>query len=169
MRTHDRSRSEFERFFATHKDACFRALCATVSPLDEADDLTSEGFARAWERWPEVRRHPSPAAWVVRTALNLHRDRWRREGNPRRHLFLVPDEHHDRESLVDPALLAALRALPEQQRAVIVHRVLLDLSTEQTAIELGIAAGTVGTHLKRALAALRTHLDDQSTATEAAS
>ena len=81
----------------------------------------------------------------------------------------MPDEHHDRETLVDPALLAALRALPEQQRAVIVHRVLLDLSTEQTAIELGIAAGTVGTHLKRALAALRTHLDDQSTATEAAS
>lgn len=169
MRTHDRSRSEFERFFAAQKDSCFRALCATVPHLDEADDLTSEAFARAWERWAEVRRHPAPAAWVVRTALNVHRDRWRREGNPRRHLFLVPDAHHDREPLVDPSLLAALRALPDQQRAVIVHRVLLDLSAEQTANELGITVGTVGTHLKRALAALRLYLDDQSTTTEAAS
>lgn len=166
MRTEDQSRSDFERFFATHKDACFRALCATVSSLDEADDLTSEAFARAWKRWPEVRRHPSPAAWVVRTALNLHRDRWRRSENPRRHLFAVPAQHHDRETIVDPALLEALRALPDQQRVVIVYRVLIDLSADQTAREMGIAVGTVGTHLKRGLAALRTHLPNHNPATE---
>jgi RNA polymerase sigma-70 factor (ECF subfamily) len=45
--------------------------------------------------------------------------------------------------------------LPEQQRRVLALRVMLDLDTAQTAEILGIAPGTVTTHLHRALAALR--------------
>lgn len=54
-----------------------------------------------------------------------------------------------------------MRELPEQQLLVLIYRVLLDLSTEQTAAEMGIASGTVSTHLKRALAALRENLESQ--------
>lgn len=61
--------------------------------------------------------------------------------------------------IVDPALLAAVRNLPERQREVVALRALLGLSAEQTANELGIDAGTVGTHLRRGLAALRAVLD----------
>lgn len=60
---------------------------------------------------------------------------------------------------VDPALLEAVRSLPERQREVVALRVLLDLSAEQTAEVLGIDPGTVGTHLRRALAGLRAHLE----------
>jgi DNA-directed RNA polymerase specialized sigma24 family protein len=42
---------------------------------------------------------------------------------------------------------------------VIALRVLLGLSAEQTAKELCIAAGTVGTHLRRGLGTLRAVLD----------
>ena len=59
---------------------------------------------------------------------------------------------------IDPRLLEALQALPERQRQVIALRVLLGLSGEQTASELGITSGSVGTHLHRALAALRPHV-----------
>ena len=56
------------------------------------------------------------------------------------------------------ALLAALRRLPERQRAVIALRVFLDLDIETTARQLGIAPGTVRAHLARAVAALRREL-----------
>ena len=63
--------------------------------------------------------------------------------------------------MLDPALLRQMRRLPEQQLLVIIYRVLLDLSTEQTAAEMGICPGTVSTHLKRGLASLRELLEPQ--------
>ena len=45
------------------------------------------------------------------------------------------------------------------------YRVLLGLSASDTARELGIDTGTVGTHLRRALAALRVTLDPSGTST----
>jgi RNA polymerase sigma-70 factor (ECF subfamily) len=52
-------------------------------------------------------------------------------------------------------LIAAVRRLPARQREVIVLRVFFDLDAETTANVLGIAPGTVGVHLHRAIAALR--------------
>lgn len=150
---------DFEAFYASEKDQCYRALLATVVDALEADDLLAEAFTRAWKQWDVVRAHPSPHAWIVRTALNLHRDRYRRSGNLKRYLVASKPVYEDVSTSLDPRLLEALRALPEQQRLVLAFRVLLDLDTNQTATELGIAPGTVTTHLKRGLASLRTHLD----------
>lgn len=149
--------SEFEAFYARAKDGCFRALLATVASADEADDLLAEAFTRALSRWGEVRLHPSPEAWVVRTALNLHRDRWRRSSRQRRRL--ASSDAAPFTTPIDSSLLEAVRALPDRQREVVALRVLLDLSAEQTAEVLGIEVGTVGTHLRRALATLRDEID----------
>ncbi|MEY4175254.1 MAG: hypothetical protein RI900_2419 [Actinomycetota bacterium] len=155
-----RATAEFDAFYRGSKDACFRALLATVGSAAEADDLLAEAFTRALARWSEVRQHPRPEAWVVRTALNLHRDQWRRSVRRRRSLAradAVPFSNS-----VDPSLLEAVRRLPERQREVVALRVLLDLSAEQTAEALGIDPGTVGSHLRRALAALRIQLGRNS-------
>ena len=149
--------SEFEAFYATAKDDCFRALLATVASADEADDLLAEAFTRALSAWDDVRLHPRPEAWVVRTALNLHRDRWRRSSRQRRRMARVDEVPFS--APLDSSLLAAVRALPDRQREVVALRVLLDLSAEQTAEVLGIEVGTVGTHLRRALATLRNEID----------
>lgn len=148
--------SEFEAFYRDAKDPCFRALLATVGSAAEADDLLAESFTRALARWSQVRRHPRPEAWVVRTALNLHRDRWRRSQRQQR--LLQRRENVEHVDAVDPALMAAVQALPERQREVVALRVLLGLSAEQTGEVLGVDAGTVGTHLRRGLAALRAAL-----------
>jgi DNA-directed RNA polymerase specialized sigma24 family protein len=58
----------------------------------------------------------------------------------------------------DDALAAAVRALPLRQREVITLRVFFDLDTATTAATLGISPGTVGAHLHRALATLRTQI-----------
>jgi RNA polymerase sigma factor (sigma-70 family) len=62
---------------------------------------------------------------------------------------------------IEADLLAAIRSLPEQQRRVVACRIILDLDTSQTADALGIAPGTVTTHLHRALSALRNELSKE--------
>ena len=61
----------------------------------------------------------------------------------------------------DPAVMAALRALPARQRAVLVLRYYADLSEAQIAEIMGISIGAVGRHTERASAALRAVLDSE--------
>jgi RNA polymerase sigma factor (sigma-70 family) len=105
--------------------------------------------------WPKVRELQVPRAWVVRTALNAHVSWWRRH---RREVALGSHDSAlpaDQDAAVSGELLAALRRLPVRQREVVALRLLLDLDTETTAKALGIAPGTVGAHLHRAVTALR--------------
>lgn len=153
--------ADFENFYLEARDPCFRALMVTVGSAHEADDLLAEAFTRALARWNEVSVHPRPEAWVVRAALNLHRDHWRRSNRQRRRLV-----RSDAEPFTEPfdtELLDLVRELPERQREVVALRVLLDFSAEQTAEVLDIEVGTVGTHLRRALATLRARLSSAET------
>lgn len=152
----------FKDFYSISKDGCFRALAVTVQNLGEAEDLLAESFTRGLEHWEELQTHPAPEAWIVRTALNLHRDRWRRILTAAKFGSMDHDYSVDSLEFVDPKLIKAIRSLPEKQRLVIAFRILLDLSIEQTAAEMGIAAGTVAAHLNRALLTLRTSLNKRS-------
>ena len=151
------SEESFAEFYAARRDACLRALVAGGTDRAAAEEAVAEAFARAWASWPKVSRHPSPSAWVVRTALNHHVSRWRRT----RREVALGEEHLHRLSADTPAhperddLLRAVAALPERQRQVVALRVFLDLDTRQTAEALDLAPGTVTAHLHRALTALR--------------
>jgi RNA polymerase sigma factor (sigma-70 family) len=153
-------RQDFAEFYRETRDECLLAVLVSVGDRDTAQDLVAEAFARAWASWPAVSRHPAPAAWVVRTALNAGVSRWRR----RRREVAVPDLAliADRPSVaaegLDPRIMAALLRLPGRQRQVVALRLFLDLDTERTARVLGIAPGTVQAHLGRAMAALRADL-----------
>ncbi|WP_258573104.1 sigma-70 family RNA polymerase sigma factor [Actinomadura parmotrematis] len=151
---------EFQEFYEDGRDACLRAVLAGVGDRQLAEDLVAEAFTRAYAAWPSVRRHPSPAAWVVRTALNTRVSWWRRR---RREVPFDAGEAAPAPSPadgggLDPALLALLRGLPQRQREVIAYRVFLDLDTRATAAAMGVSPGTVTAHLSRAVATLRGHL-----------
>jgi RNA polymerase sigma-70 factor (sigma-E family) len=157
----ERRRQEFTEFYTSARDDCLRIVLVSVGDRQLAEDLVAEAFTRAWMSWRKVREHPVPRAWVVRTALNAHVSWWRR-----RRRELVTDgalldgaqpEPPDRRGL-DEALAAAVRRLPPRQREVITLRIFFDLDTEATAKLLGISPGTVGAHLHRALATLRTQI-----------
>ena len=132
----------------------------SVGDQDTAQELVAEAFARAWASWRTVSRHPAPAAWVVRTALNVNISRWRRR---RREVPLsglgtlaeLPAIDQAADNLVDPRIMTALMRLPARQRQVVALRLVLDLDTSRTAEVLGIAPGTVQAHMGRALATLR--------------
>jgi RNA polymerase sigma factor (sigma-70 family) len=156
-------RLDFAEFYRGSKDECLFTVLLSVGDQDTAQDLVAEAFARAWASWRTVSRHPAPTAWVVRTALNANISRWRR----RRREVSVPNPGAVTElpvvggaadSSVDPRIMAALMRLPVRQRQVVALRLFLDLDTGRTGEVLGIAPGTVQSHLGRAIAALRADL-----------
>jgi len=154
---------DFAEFYRGAKDDCLFAVLVSVGDRDTAQDLVAEAFARAWASWPAISKHPAPAAWVVRTALNAGVSRWRRRRRevPVPDLALVADQPAADASAgisVDPRIMAALLRLPARQRQVVALRLFLDLDTERAAHVLGIAPGTVQAHLGRAMAALREDL-----------
>jgi RNA polymerase sigma-70 factor (sigma-E family) len=146
---------EFADFYEDVRDDCLRVVLAGAEDPALAEDMVAEAFARAWSSWRTVREHPKPAAWVVRTALNIRVSWWRR-----RRREVVSDQlpvgiAPESGTGVDTVLMRALRQLPARQREVVALRVFLDLDTQGTAAVLGIAEGTVKTHLSRAMAVLR--------------
>jgi|RhiMetdeSRZDD1v2_1073273.scaffolds.fasta_scaffold33055_4 RNA polymerase sigma factor (sigma-70 family) len=156
---------QFADFYAARKDAVFRAALVAIGQRAAAEDAVAEAFTRAYERWRTVREHPSPTAWVIRTALNAHRSSWRRWR--REQLDIVPDRAAaEQVTTVLPAdLLRLLLELPARQRQVVALRVLADMSAEETATVLGIAPSTVGVHLHRAMSCLRGQLIAPSSST----
>jgi RNA polymerase sigma factor (sigma-70 family) len=156
-------RLDFAEFYRSARDECFRAVMVSVGDQDTAQDLVDEAFARACASWRKVCNHPAPAAWVIRTALNVNISRWRRL----RREVAVPDPgtvadmpYADGagDGAVDPRIMAALLRLPARQRQVVALRLFLDLDTDRTAEALGVAPSTVKAHLARALSALRDDL-----------
>ena len=151
-------RLEFSDFYAAARDDCLQIILVTVGDRQLAEDLVAEAFTRAWASWRTVRRHPAPRAWVLRTALNLSVSWWRRR---RREVVLGGSDlaapGGDCGGL-DGELLAAVRRLPVRQQQVIILRVFLGLDAQSSAEALGIAPGTVGAHLHRALATLRAQI-----------
>jgi RNA polymerase sigma-70 factor (ECF subfamily) len=151
---------EFAEFYAASRDRCLRAAVASGMRPAAAEEAVAEAFARAWARWPKVRRLDQPAAWVVRTAVNADISWWRKR---RREVFADPPEATSLDADHPTDVVTAIGTLPPRQREVVVLRYLLDLDTDATAAWLGVAPGTVRATLHHALAALRGRLTREET------
>ena len=146
-------------FFKQHRGPVFRSLLAGTLHRAAAEDATAEAFARAYAHWDTVAVHPNPRAWVLRVAWNYYRSSWRKwEG--RWSATLPGPAPRSPEPWTDPDLVAAIRALPHGQRAVIVLVALGELTPTQAARALNTTAGTVRGQLVRARLALRRALEE---------
>ncbi|RKN44217.1 RNA polymerase sigma factor [Micromonospora endolithica] len=151
----------FDDFYRDHVDRVHRALALAVGDATLAREAVDEAMARAYARWDRVRGLDNPAGWVFRVGLNWATSWWRKV---RRERSPVRDTAHPTTAGPDPdglAARAALARLPEGQRAVIVCRVLLDLTTAETAATLGLTEGTVKSRLSRGLTGLRVALSEE--------
>ncbi|MBF9134673.1 sigma-70 family RNA polymerase sigma factor [Plantactinospora sp. S1510] len=152
----------FDAFYRANSDRVYRALALTLGNHDLAREAADEAMARAYARWQRVRGMENPAGWAYRVGLNWATSWWRKlrwERPP------VTEERHPAAPAPDPAALAARTALdqlPLAQRAVVVCRVLLDLSVAETASVLDIAEGTVKSRLARALTTMRDTLTEEN-------
>lgn len=151
-----------------HELQGLRALARSLVHGDaDADDLIQDTAVAAIAHPPDEDRPVRP--WLA-TVL---RNRWRmdRRGQSRREIreqiAVVESEAARPDALVDRArvlekLAAALVALDEPFRAVVMKRYLDGQSAAQIARELGIPAGTVRWRLKTGLERLRTALDEST-------
>ncbi|GGN52613.1 RNA polymerase sigma24 factor [Actinoplanes lobatus] len=150
----------FEAFYRANADRVYRALVVTLRRDDLAAEAVAEAMSRAYARWPAVSRLENPAGWVFRVALNWATSWWRKV---RREQPPADEAAHPHLRPPDGSVAAqdALAKLPAPQRAVITCRVLLDLSTAETAVALRISEGTVKSRLSRGLATLRHELNSE--------
>lgn len=154
--------TDFEVFYRAHADRLRRALAVTLGDAHVAGEAVDEAMTRALARWRHVGQLASPAGWVYRVGLNWSISRWRRQ---RRETPLDGvDPYLGGPDPVAASLAATLRTLPVDQRAVVVCRTLLEYSTAETAVALGVPAGTVKSRLARGLAVLRASLAEKEEA-----
>jgi RNA polymerase sigma factor (sigma-70 family) len=166
---HDPPADSFESFYAASVDRVYRALAVTLGDAHLAREATDEAMARAFVRWGQVAGCDNPGGWVFRVGLNWAtswRRKVRREG-------ALPDFDRHLSAITTPSAIAtpepagtdavaALALLSVQARAVVVCRILLDLSTAETAAVLGVAEGTVRSRLSRAMTTLRRELREEN-------
>jgi RNA polymerase sigma-70 factor, ECF subfamily len=142
--------------FRAHWPAAYRAAWLIVRDAHAAEDIAQEGLVAAIRALDRFDRSRPFGPWlrtiVARRAIDAARARaLRREVDP------APLEHVAR--LDAPAglrddLVAAVAALPDEQRIVVVLRHLLELTPGEIAQLTGLPRGTVNSRLRRGLDAL---------------
>ncbi len=124
-----------------------------------AEDAALEALAKAHFRWARISGLESPDLWVIKVASREAIRQLSRQARAGRGLAPAPE----RTAVLDPAEAVALRqtlahalaGLSQRQCEVIVLRYLVGLSEVEVAEALEISHGTVKTHLRRGIAALR--------------
>lgn len=143
--------ASFEAWYREEQPGLLAALTVATGNVEIAQDLVSEAFARALERWDRVSMMASPGGWVRQVAVNLLRRTYRRAALERRLLRRQWQTTAEPPlEAMDPDLWRAVIALPARQRAVLGMRSVLDLSQAETARLLGIRPGTVSATLVEA-------------------
>ena len=153
----------FEAFFQAEYPGLVRAMYLLTGDQGEAEELAQATMARVYERWDRVRVMESPAGYVYRAAVNLHRKRLRHLAVRARRLLVMtvhaesaqPPGPGDRLELAD-----AIASLPTGQRQAFMLVEWLGMSSEEAARILRIAPASVRTRSHRARAALRKQLGD---------
>jgi len=145
---------DLEAVYRQDGDRLWRALYAYAGDEDVASDAVAEAFAQALRRGSAIR---DVRNWVWRAAFNLAK------GDLQRQLSLsrapMPEgAFHDVRP--DPELLAALKGLTPQQRAVIVLHYYVDCPVREIALRTGINPLAVRAHLSRGRKRLRVLLGE---------
>ena len=149
-------RAGVEAVYRADADRLWRAIFAFAGDADIASDAVAEAFAQVLSRGAAVR---DPAAWTWRTAFRISAGALkarRSEGSA------DPEsgEHTDRYG--DPDLLAALRKLPDAQRAAVILFYYADLPIREIASRLGSNSLAVRANLSRGRGRLRQLLGDRN-------
>ena len=134
-------------------------------PLQEAEDLTAETYARAWKTRQSFTGDKQAAlSWLLRIARNLAIDLSRRrkvrDTDDSASIDLLADSNLAPEFDVITReqisiLWGLIGALPEEVREMIVLRYMLGWQSKQVAAHLGLSENSVSVTLRRALKRLQ--------------
>ena len=149
--------SSIEACYRADAERLWRALLAYGGDAELASEAVAEAYAQALRRGAAIR---DPAAWTWRAAFRIAagalqtRRRSAAEAEPAPLNVGRPDRY------ADPDLGAALRALPEAQRAAVILYYYADLPVGEIAHRLGSNGLAVRANLSRGRRRLRQLLGD---------
>jgi RNA polymerase sigma-70 factor (ECF subfamily) len=147
------SRREVDALFDDHWLTAWRAAYAVTGRSDLADDAAQDAFVSAIRSWSKFDRDRPFAPWIAKIAVNRARDLLRAER--RRESGGLDETAQAPERANATPLLAAVAALPvEQREAVVLHHV-LGFSLREVAEVVGVPEGTAASRLGRGVAQLR--------------
>jgi RNA polymerase sigma factor (sigma-70 family) len=158
-----------------HYQRLYRIAHGYLRSSDEALDVVQETFVKAYLNAARWNPASEVGPWLTRIAINQAIDLYRR-GRRRTKVETQLDEFDHRRELAtrdrpspDGRLLgreigerigAALRLLPDGQRAIFVLRHYEEMSLPEIASTLNVPLGTVKSSLHRAVARMRERLED---------
>jgi RNA polymerase sigma-70 factor, ECF subfamily len=163
-------RVALDALLRTHYDRVY-AVCRRITGNDaDAADAAQNALIAIVRGLPRFDGRSAFASWAYRVATNASLDELRRR--KRRGTVGLPDENEGEPAADDRpfdadvtermALDAALDRLPDEFRAPVVLRDMLDLDYAQIAELLGIPPGTVRSRISRGRAALAKLLGNQT-------
>lgn len=156
----------FDAFYNATSQRLFRQMYAMTGNRADAQECTQEAYARAWQRWAQVRDAQNPEAWLRTVAWRIAANRWRRAKTAANAVAkLGAPEHSPPPSADHVAIVEALRHIPAKQRQAIVLYHFTGLAVDEIAAEVGAPAGTIKARLSRGRAALAELLGDDASVT----
>ena len=154
-----RDEAEFEEFARARSQELMRAALALTGDVASAEDLVQTTLTQAYVKWRRIKAAGNPVAYVRTMQTRLFLDGRRKRSSREIPVADVPDRSAAEEDLdLREVLLAALRSLSPLDRAVVVHRYLLDDDVASVAAELDLTPQAVRSRATRALATVRAAL-----------
>ena len=158
----------FGALVGRYQSAAMRLAAAISGSVDDAADIAQEAFVKAHRSLPKLADPAMVRPWMLRIvaneAKNVLRGRGRRRQREQRYGSWVLAAVSDPESsalAADDArdLGLALGRIGARDRQILAYRYFAGLSEAETARALDVATGTVKSRTARALARLRTELE----------
>jgi RNA polymerase sigma factor (sigma-70 family) len=150
---------DLEQVYAEYLDPIYRFLYARVGNREDAEDLASQVFLKAFRQLDVARAERSIASWLFSVARTVLADHWRQEYRygPVAELDENLAQRMDTPAESDDTLKVervneVLGLLPARSRSVLELRFLRGYTVDETARALGITSGNVKVIQHRALA-----------------
>jgi RNA polymerase sigma-70 factor (ECF subfamily) len=145
--------AEFDARLRDSGTLAFRVAYSVVRHREDAEDIAQEAFARAFRHFRRLRDREKFRSWLVRTTWRLAIDRWRADRRRTvREQSVTPSPQATIEDLASSReranrLWAAIDALPEKLRVVIVLCAMDGHDVREVARLLRLPEGTVKSRL----------------------
>ena len=160
----ERRDAEFADYMAARQPSLLRTAYLLSGDRHTAEDLVQTALAKLYLSWDKVQQRESLDGYVRRILVNEHNSLWRRAWKRQETtVSQMPERAVEAPAGRDADLWDFVQTLPRKQRAVVVLRYYEEMSEAETAAVLGVSVGTVKSQASRALASLRSRVDEIAT------